>query len=313
MSRILVTGATGFVGRRLFPHLNDLEIVAAVRSQETRLPGVTTIPVDLADPDARRDAAVAGADVVIHLAALVHNPSELFQRRNRDLYEAVNVKATRNLAEAAARNGVRSFIFMSTIGVHGRTTDGRGPFTEDDKFDPHTVYTETKVAAERALMEISARTGLRVTILRTPLIYGRGAAGNLRTLLHAVKRGWPLPFASIRNRRALLGVNNLAAFIGQLARHPEAAPATLILADDQQVSTPELVRLLGDALHRPARLFPFPPSLIKRAFAASGRPGMAAITTSLAVDTARARSRGWAPAISLAEGFRESFAPDAGA
>jgi UDP-glucose 4-epimerase len=302
MVRMLVTGATGFVGRNLLPGLGGFEVTAAIRNPHPLPPGAgAAVAVDLLDATPRWDVAVEGADAVVHLAALAHRGGR-FQRANRGLYDRANTSATLALAAAAARAGVRHFIFMSSIGVHGRTTDGRRPFREDDPLAPWSVYAESKAAAEKGLAEIAAGTGMACTILRAPLIYGPGAPGNLGALVKAIRAGCPLPPAQVANRRAFLGVQNLASFIRHRLARPAEGTRAFNLADAEQIPTPTFVAQLGTALGRKPRLFACPPAILRVA-------GLENLVSSLEVDTARAREDGWVPPLTLTEGLTRSFAP----
>ena len=154
--------------------------------------------------------AVRGAQAVVHLAARVHHPNE---EGAVDLYRTVNTEGTLQLARAAAAAGVKRFIFVSTALVNGSCTDGRAPFREDDDFHPRGIYGLSKAEAELGLAQMSANMPMTVTVLRPPMVYGPGAAGNFKLLVRAIQLGIPLPFASFRNRRAFVSVQNLASFI----------------------------------------------------------------------------------------------------
>ncbi len=304
MTRILITGATGFVGRHCVRALADFEVVATVRRAGPEIPGVEHIVVgDLAEKP-QWSAAMSGVEIVVHLAALAHADTA-FQHRNHDLYERVNVTATISLAEAAAGAGVRHFIFASTIGVHGQSTDGRGPLREADPFRPQSIYAQSKVAAERGLTEIAARTGLPCTILRPPLIHGEGAPGNLATLSRALRAGVPLPLASVVNRRAFLGIANLASFVRHRIESGADGVQPFLIADNEQVSTPEFIAWLAAASGLTPRLWPFPPPALAAMLRLLGRGSISeSLMSSLEVDPARSRSTGWSPPHTLAEGLR---------
>src|SRR5262249_41179303 len=147
----------------------------------------------------------AEVDAVVHLAARVHHPHEEYAT---EIYQSVNTEGTLHLARCAAHAGVRQFIFVSTVLVHGRSNDGRAPFSEKDSLTPRGLYALSKAAAEAGLKELAQRVGMSITVVRPPLVYGSGAKGNFALLAKAVKRGIPLPFASIANQRAFLSVEN---------------------------------------------------------------------------------------------------------
>lgn len=300
--RLLVTGADGFIGRhfcKLAGSFYDLRPV--YRRAAPDRPGALTIP----DLTLFEDWPVllSGVDAVVHCAARAHRPLAV-QRAEREDYVRVNTQLSARLCEAAASAGVRHFLFLSTIGVHGTKTRGTERFTEDSPIRPDSPYAETKAEAERQLIAIAQRTGLALTIIRPVLVYGAGAPGNFRTLMRAVDKGLPLPFASIKNRRAFVAVENLVSLmVHRIAANPSGI-SCFIAADLERVSTPTFVRLISEARRHPARLAPCPPALLRLALSALGRGAMAAsLIESLDVDTKKAIAAGWRPAVTLTEGI----------
>ena len=252
---------------------------------------------------------MAGAGSVIHLAAAAHERAQAHERRSD--YEAlrrVNALATERLAREAARAGVEHFVFLSTIGVCGDETSGT-PFTEDCAPGPRSLYAASKLEAERRLAAVSAETGLAVTILRPTLVYGPGNRGNFRRLLQAVDRGWPLPFASVDNRRSLTYVGNLVSALVAVLGRREAA-GTFVVCDAEALSTPQIVRALAAGLGRPARLFALPPAALRLAGKAAGRPDLARrLVGSLEADCGKLeRVLGWHPPFSPAQALAETAA-----
>ncbi len=302
--KVLVTGATGFLGAHVLPALsrNGFDVRVAVRD---------TAGDNLADPvvvgsigrDTDWTRALAGVDAVVHLAARAHRAPAV-QAAERELYMDVNCHGTLRLARAAADAGIRHLIFTSTIGVLGAATDGRGPFNEDDPLNPHTVYAETKAAAERGLAAIAAERKMAITSIRPPLIYGRNAKGSFAVLQRALRAGLPLPLAGIRNRRAFVAAENVASFMLHRLQRPASGYQSFIVADSEQVSTPDFVRALAAALNTRARLFPLSEALLKRLLAWTGRAHLAgSLLGSLEVDTGKARATGWQPAVTLEQGL----------
>jgi UDP-glucose 4-epimerase len=209
------------------------------------------------------------------------------------------------LARCAANVGVRRFIFVSTILVNGRTTEGRAPFRESDILTPRGVYGNSKAAAETGLKAIAHDSGMCVTVIRPPMIYGAGARGNFKLLARAVKRGIPLPFASIRNRRAFLAVENLDSFIVDRLAHAGGEFDVFLLSDDEPVSTPEFIRRLASASGTTPRLFSMPMPALSLLLKVSGRPeARDSIVGSLELDISKALATGWRPKFTLDEALR---------
>ncbi|MBN9023457.1 MAG: NAD-dependent epimerase/dehydratase family protein [Rhizobiales bacterium] len=306
--RVLVTGSTGFIGRHVVAALPGCDVTAVLRDGVAP-PGVSrTIRIGTLDGATDWTAALDGIDAVIHLAGIAHRPAR--SPADEDAYAAVNTRGTLRLAEAAEAAGVRDFVFASSIAVHGTNTEGRGPFRESDPLLPAGPYGASKARAEDGLAALAARSAMAVTALRPPLVHGRGAPGNIARLEAAIRRGVPLPLASVRNRRAFLGVANLADFVAWRLGRANHGYEPFILADAAQPATPEFVRLLAAAMDRRVRLVPFPPAILRRALVASGREAMAeGLLASLEVDTGKVEAAGWRPPLGLAEGLRAAWRP----
>lgn len=297
----LVTGASGFVGGHLAPVL--VRDGWAVRRAVRKLTG-TGQEVLIESIGAATDwrAALVGVEAVVHLAARVHRPGE---ENAAQIYRDINADGTLQLARCAATAGVRHFVYVSTILVNGSCTDGRAPFREDDTFAPRGVYGMSKAAAESGLKELARDTGMYVTVIRPPLIYGAGARGNFKLLVRAVKLGVPLPIASICNRRAFLGVQNLASFVASRLSGARLNFDTFLLADDEQVSTPEFIRRIAKAADTTVRLVPMPEPALRLLLTMSGRPeARDSLIGSMEIDVSKAASTGWRPPLSLDEGLR---------
>lgn len=313
---LLVTGAAGFIGRRVCSALasGNVSARAAVRRPAPDL-GVPTITIGEIDGTTDWTAALDGVDTVIHLAGRAH----VLQETNADPlseFRRVNVEGTRRLAEAALRAGVSRLVFVSSIGVNGESTDGRSGFTEADAPNPQKPYAVSKLEAENALRE-AASGGLSWTIIRPPLVYGGDAPGNFHTLLRLVKRGLPLPLGSTGNRRTMIGVDNLADVLIHAARHPAAAHETFLVGDSESLSTPALIRALASGMGVPARLLPFPPVLAKLGASMTGRTSLyQQLFGSLVVETGSVRQQlQWTPPHTTADGLRaaaRAFAGSAG-
>lgn len=302
---ILVTGASGFVGQALCRRLASLgrDAVAAVRRTGTDCAGLPQRLVGALGPDTDWSAALDGVDTVIHLAGRAHvmrdhstDPLAEFRR--------VNAAGTRALAEQAAGR-VRRLVLVSTIKVNGETTDRTNPFTAADRPAPVEPYAVAKAEGEDALRDVAAHHGLEAVIVRPPLVHGPDVKGNLATLLRILKSGLPLPLGAVNNARSLVGVDNLCDLLIRCADHPAAAGQTLLVKDDGDPSTPDLLRRLAQAMGRKPRLLPVPPALLRAAAALVGKAGMAErLLDSLVVDDTSTRALlDWAPPLTLDQGL----------
>jgi UDP-glucose 4-epimerase len=301
---VLVTGANGFVGRNVAPVLaaSGMIVRKAMRKPSS---GSDTVVIDTIGPNTNWDEALRGVDAVVHLAARVHHPRE---DHASEIYRSINTDGTLQLARRAAKAGVRQFIYLSTILVNGASTDGRAPFREDDLVMPRGVYGLSKAAAEAGLEALARETDMSITVIRPPLIHGPGALGNFRLLVKAVERGIPLPFGSIHNRRAFLGVENFASFVVHRLTHSGSKFDVFLIADDEQVSTPEFVRRIATAMGGKSFILPFPLFALKALFRVTGRSEASdSVAGSQEVDTSKARKTGWHPEISLDDGLRNAL------
>lgn len=306
---ILVTGASGFIGRALCDGLamRGMRVEALVRRPGSAPLSVAAEHVvdDLSRrPDLR--SLLAGTAAVVHCAGIASAPSPALRGQD-DRLLAVNVQGTRWLAEQAAEAGVGRFILMSTAKVNAEQTAVGQVLSEADAPQPQGAYAYSKSLAEQALTDLSARRSLPIVILRPPLVYGPGVIGNMRRLMRLVDRGFPLPFGGLENRRSLLGVDNLCDVVACALSHPGAVGETFFVADARTVSTTELVMTLATALQRKARLFRVHPGLL-RALRAQDRLASALdrLFGSFVVDTTKAhRQLDWTAPLALEEGVEQ--------
>ena len=310
MATVLVTGAAGFIGSAAVRAFSGArwDVRAAARdAARVVAPGVEWRAIgDITAPRAW-DGITQGVDCVVHAAARVHVRRDL-ATDPRAAFHEVNVAATRRLALQAASDGVRRFIFVSSIGVNGSRTRARG-FTEADAPQPQNPYTRSKLEAENALFDVARDTGMEVVVLRPPLVYGYGAPGNFRMLANWIRRGWPLPFgAVVYNRRSVLYLDNLTDAMLRSATHPNAAGKVFLVADRETVSTAQLIRAMAEAMRRPPRLWSIrlPAPVLERAVNVSA--ALRQLLDSLVIDTARIRQElDWVPPYDLEQGLEETF------
>lgn len=301
--RVLVTGATGLVGRALCPALTAAghEVLRAVR-RDDGMPS-TVVTGDLGHDCGWLDG-VGPLDAIVHLAARVHQMKEAPEEAER-LHRLTNLEGTLALARAAQAQGVRRFVFMSTVKVNGE--GGARPYRGDDIPAPADAYARSKAAAEEALFELSHESGMEVVVIRPPLVHGPGVAGNLRSLLNCLRRGIPLPLASVDgNRRSLVGVDNLSSLIALCLHHPAAAGRVWMVGDGEDVSTSGLIRALARVLHVTPRLWRCPVGLLRLVGVLTGRSAtVARLCGDLVVDIGPTREQlGWVPPLSLLDGLK---------
>jgi nucleoside-diphosphate-sugar epimerase len=252
--KVLVTGASGFVGTALLPVLRARHHipVAAVRHTPR-----DSSEIHVGEINGKTDwsQAIGGCRAVIHLAAHIPTaPSRSATMRA----QTVNVDGTIRLAEAAAAAGVARFVFMSSIKVFGECNAHDRPFDAKDRPNPKGPYAESKLAAEEALARTAKERGFELVIIRPPMVYGPGAKSNIHMFARAIRRGIPLPLASVRNRRSFIGVRNLADLTTVALEHPLAPDRILLPSDGKAISTADFARRIGIALGHPARLMRVP-------------------------------------------------------
>jgi nucleoside-diphosphate-sugar epimerase len=307
---VLVTGGNGLVGTALLLRLSldSVPCVAVVRRKGEVRPGcVSECEIGDIGPDTIWDGALEGINAVVHLAARVHvmqdaaaDPLEEFRR--------TNVHASLNLARQAAAAGIRRFIFVSSVKVNGEYTRTGQSFGPDDLPRPVDAYGISKMEAESGLRAIARESGIELVIIRPPLVYGPGVKANFAAMMRWLHRGIPLPLGSVHNRRSLVALDNLVDLITVCLHHPGAANQTFMAGDGEDLSTTELLRCLGDALGRPARLLPLPSVLLTAGAALLGRKDIARrLCDSLQVDIGKTRTLlMWRPPVSVAAALKST-------
>ena len=310
MAKVLLTGATGFVGSNLLARLKkqcDIQVVLTTRKD---IPETDVNTIVVGDIDGATDfsRALRDTDAVIHCAARAHIMSDNVPDPLAE-YRRVNVAGTLNLAQQAARYGIKRFIFISSIKVNGESTTSKPKFTAFDIPAPLDAYGQSKAEAEQALLELSRETNMEVVIIRPTLVYGPAVKANFASLFSVVSRGIPLPFACIfNNKRSLVSVTNLVDLIVTCIDHPKAANQTFLVSDDHDVSTSEMVREMATALGKPTWQIPVPVwcyALAGKLFSKSDIVDR--LTGSLQVDIAHTKETlDWTPKETLQEGFKHT-------
>ncbi|VEN74462.1 UDP-glucose 4-epimerase [Candidatus Desulfarcum epimagneticum] len=310
MRHILVTGATGFIGRPLCEKLLEKGFrvrgtTRSVKKLKNESGDVDIFDVGSIDHTTDWSEVMDGIDAVFHLAARVH----VMDDQDKDSlmeFRKTNVAGARKMAEDAASAGVRRIVFLSSIKVNG---EGRSaPYTEKDPANPLDPYGVSKWEAERELKKIGRRSGMETVILRTPLVYGPGVKANFLNLLKALDSKIPIPFKNVQNRRSLIYVGNLVDGLLTCLKSPKAAGKTFLICDGRDVSTPGLMKMMASALGKPARLFPFPVSFIRWVAGILGKSeAIEKLCGSLSVDSSKIRKElGWRPPHDMEEGIRQT-------
>ncbi|MCC6207812.1 MAG: NAD-dependent epimerase/dehydratase family protein [Gammaproteobacteria bacterium] len=307
MGRLLLTGASGFVGRSLLSRLGSdgiYKIRVLSRRAISDLPGcIEAVIVDGIGPATEYHNALAGIEVVIHAAGRAHI-------LNEDIadpitaYREVNVNATLNLAEQAADLGVKRFVFISSIGVNGAETNSE-PFSEISSISPHSPYAISKHEAELGLRALGRSAAMEIVIIRPPLIYGPKPPGNLARLLKIVSHGWPLPFGLVRNKRTLVSLDNIVDLIVRCIDHKKAAGETFLAGDPEDVSTDELIAFLAEGMKKRVIQLPVPIEILRIGAHTLGLHTLyQQLCCSLQIDISKARTLlNWSPPVIPRDGL----------
>ena len=307
---ILVTGASGALGGKIIRDLaaEGRTMRGAARGDAPNLPdGARLFQIPEISGDTDWSEALAGADAVVHCAALTYLAGESAEAALA-AFRKVNRDGTLALARQAAAAGARRFVYISSATVNGRSSAAR-PFTSSDRPAPPTPYSRTKLEAEQGLHQVAAETGLEVAIIRPPRILWPEITGNLALLKRLIERGLPLPFGLVsRNRRDNVSPDSLVGLVKVCLDHPAAAGRTFFVSDGEPLSTRELILRLGRKAGRKPRLVPVPPALLRLTIAAMpsrllgrmNRREMAdELLGNLELDISEARTLGWEPSRSV--------------
>jgi nucleoside-diphosphate-sugar epimerase len=319
--KVLITGATGFVGKALCIKANDtgVEVTAAVREVvQVFSKQIQQVKITDLSKKVEWESALKGVSVVVHVAARAHIMNDSMENSLSE-FRKVNTEGSLNLARQAADAGVKRFIFISSVKVNGEITGRNAPmrsdkkggardcFNENDVFIPTDPYGLSKYEAERGLLALTKETGMEVVIIRPPLVYGPGVRANFASMLKWAKRGVPLPLGAVHNQRSLVALDNLINFIIHCIAHPKAANEVFLISDGEDVSTTELLQKVAKAFGKKSRLIPVPVYLLTLVAKLIGKSDVASrLFGSLQVDSTKARELlGWKPVITMDEELKE--------
>lgn len=301
-TKILLTGATGFVGRQILAKLpSDSHVFGRSKPEQA----CRFFSGDLhEDTDFR--AALQGVDVVLHCAARAHVMHETAENAAQ-LYEDVNTLATLSLARQAAELGIKRFIFISTIKVNGEATEDGSPFRASDTPNPQDNYGLSKAKAEIGLRDIAHATGMEIVIIRPPLVYGPGVKANFAAMLKIARKNLPLPFGAIHNKRSLVAVDNLVDLVLRCIEHPNAANQTFLVSDDFDVSTTVLLQTMTQCFGKNSWLLPVPVQLLRGVAALAGKQAVIdRLCGNLQVDIAHTKEKlDWAPPLTFEQAIKQ--------
>jgi nucleoside-diphosphate-sugar epimerase len=311
---ILLTGSTGFVGKALFPMLlhRGYHLTCPFRKtleyngQKFKFNACRHVVVDNIDGKTRWSSCLTDIDQVVHLAGVAHVPARTGRHGHRQFF-SINHEGTQNLAFQAARQGVKRFVFMSSILVNG-SANTEGPFSETSQANPQNAYAAAKHEAEKSLHEIASKTGMEVVILRPPLVYGPGVKANFLKLLDLVYAGVPMPLGSVANRRSFISLKNLVDAVCLCLCHEKAGNRTFVISDNQDLSIPELITAIAAAMDRPSRLFAVSDRIMKTGLSLLGRKDVYdRLWGTLQVDPSGIHTRlGWNPPLTVEKGIAET-------
>jgi len=310
MKKICITGANGFIGKTLYKSLKapDNHIRGLVRAIDLDNNSSETEHISVGDINSKTNWKdhLKGFDCIIHCAGLTHQMSSI---KDINVYNLVNTEGTKRLAEHAVEASIKRLVFLSSVKVNGESTyqiNIKQKFSYEHKPNPQDLYARSKLVAEKSLWEISSRTGLEVVVVRLPLVYGNGVKGNLEGLIKLVKSGIPLPLSLVKNQRSMIGIDNLVDLLIRCIDHPEAGGKTFLASDDEDLSTPELIKLIASSMGKKANLFPVPILMLKFLGSVFGkREEINRLVGSLRIDNSYTKEiLNWTPPISVEEGIR---------
>lgn len=309
--KVLLTGATGFVGRCLCQRLlvEENTVVTPVRYPDLleNHELLHRIPITGLNDEMNWSDMLDGVDVIVYLASRVHVMNDTSEDPLEE-FRKINLNATLNLARQSVIAGVKRFVFISSIKVNGESTLSNHPFTEKDIPATNDPYGISKLEAENALFKLAKETNMEVVCIRPPLVYGPGVKANFLSMMNWLHKGVPLPFGSIHNKRNLVALDNLVDFILVCMNHPAAANQVFLVSDGEYLSTTELLSRVSIALGKKPRLIPVNQNLLEFGLKLIGKKDLAQrLCSSLQVDISKAKNLlNWTPLMSVDEGLRKT-------
>lgn len=309
MKKICITGANGFIGRTLCKSLkaldNHIRGFVRVMDLDNNSSEIEHISVGDISSKTKWKDYLNGFDYIIHCAGLTNNMNNI---KDINVYNLVNTDGTKRLAEQAVEAGIKRLVFLSSVKVNGESTYQitNQKFSHKDKSNPKDSYARSKLEAEKALWEISSRTGLEVVVVRLPLVYGNGVKGNLMKLIKLIRSGIPLPLSLVKNQRSMIGLDNLVDLLIRCIDHSEASGKTLLASDGEDLSTPELIKFIASSMGRKSNLFPLPIFMLKFLGSVFGKSEeIRRLVGSLRIDNSYTKQiLNWDPPLSVEEGIR---------
>ena len=305
--KVLLTGSTGFLGTHLNKYFlgKGLSTVTPERKPGNGNEQTTHIRLSALSDLTTKLLVSENVGIFVHCAGVAHKKNV-----SADDFFRVNTELTLLLARRAAMAGIKRFIFFSSIGVNGASSDS--PFNAVDSAAPYDAYTESKYDAENGLKAVSQETGMEVVIIRPPLIYGANAPGNFARFVKLANIPVPKPLGSINNKRSFVSVDNLSDFIYLCLKHPGAANETFLVSDGEDLSTTEFLRKISKAMGKPAMLIPFPVSTMRRLASFVGKQELVdKLAVNLQVNIERNKTLlGWEPKVSVDEALRNALSQE---
>ena len=288
---ILITGATGFIGSSLCKELKSRNIDFIEASRRITTNNKNHFYISNISQDTIWKEPLRYTEKVIHTAARVH----VMKDNSKDSlkkFESINLQGTLNLAKQSVEAGVKRFIFLSSIKVNGEETRKGQPFFYDDVVSPQDSYALSKYKAEQKLKELCKDTSMDLVIVRPPLVYGPGVKGNFALMMKLVSLNLPLPLKGITNLRSLVSIYNLTDFLILCAQYEAEINDTLLISDDEDISTTELLKKLTFIKGKKDLLFELPKPILVSLFTLINRKKeIQRLTSNLQVDITHTKDK----------------------